>query len=353
VRAVVFDAFGSEPVVRSVADPVCPPHGAVVAVQATGVCRSDWHGWMGHDSSIALPHVPGHEFSGIVAEVGAQVQRWRPGARVTAPFVHACGECPTCRAGDQQVCPNQSQPGFTRWGSFADAVVVEHADTNLVALPDSLGFVEAASLGCRFATAYRAVVHHSRPSVGDWVAVYGCGGVGLSAVMVARSRGARVVAVDVGREALRLARSFGAEIVVDARDGEVAARVREATGGGAQHSIDAIGRATVVADALAGLRPRGRHVQVGLLLGDDARPAVDLGLVVARELEVVGSHGMAARHYGEMLAEIATARLDPAALVVRTVGLDESARALTTLDSAPQVGTTVVVVGAGGTDPAG
>ncbi len=349
----MFDSFGSQPAVCTVPDPTCPPDGAVVAVRATGVCRSDWHAWMGHDSSVVVPHVPGHEFSGVVIEVGSQVRRWRPGQRVTAPFVHACRACATCRAGDEQVCPHQSQPGFTRWGSFADAVVVEHADTNLVALPDELGFVEAASLGCRFATAYRAVVHHGRPAPGDWLAVYGCGGVGLAAVMVAASRGARVVAVDIAPEALRLARALGAEVVLDAREADVARRVREVTGGGARLSLDAIGRAAVLADALAGLRPRGRHVQVGLLLGRDADPAIDMGLVVGREIEVVGSHGMAAHHYGEMLAEIASGRLDPAALVVRTVGLDEASRALTTLDSAALPGTTVVVLGAAGTGPAG
>ena len=348
MRAVLYDAFGAMPAVRDVPDPECPPDGAVVAVRATGVCRSDWHGWMGHDPSIALPHVPGHELAGVVEEVGAGVQRWRPGDRVTAPFVNACGSCATCRAGEQQVCPYQTQPGFTHWGSFAERVLVAGADTNLVALPEALGFVEAASLGCRFATAFRAVVHHGRPRPGEWLAVYGCGGVGLSVVMVAASRAVRVVAVDVSPEALRLAGVLGAEETVDARDGDVVRRVREITSGGAHHSVDAIGRATALAEALAGLRPRGRHVQVGLLLAGDACPAVDMGSVVARELEVIGSHGMAAHHYPEMLGEIVAGRLDPAGLVARTVDLDGAAEALVSLDSKPRVGTTVVVVGGDG-----
>jgi D-arabinose 1-dehydrogenase-like Zn-dependent alcohol dehydrogenase len=129
--------------------------------RATGLCRSYWHAWMGHEP-VPLPHVPGHEFAGVIDQVGADIDGWSVGDRVTAPFVYACGACAQCLAGDQQICDRQEQPGFTRWGSFAERVVVTHAQTNLVRLPDALGFAEAASLGCRFATAYRAVVVQGR-----------------------------------------------------------------------------------------------------------------------------------------------------------------------------------------------
>src|SRR4051812_6613720 len=185
MRAVVVDAFGAPPQVRNVPAPTCPPDGVVVDVRATGLCRSDWHGWRGHDPDIRLPHVPGHEFAGTIAALGDGVTGWRVGDRVTTPFVCACGTCPPCLNGDQQVCENQEQPGFTGWGSFAERVVVHHAAVNLVPVPDGVALVTAAALGCRFATAFRAVVRQGRPAAGEWVAVYGCGGVGLSAVMIA------------------------------------------------------------------------------------------------------------------------------------------------------------------------
>ena len=197
MRAVMYEQFQQLPEFVTVEDPVCAPAGVIIRVEATGLCRSDWHGWMGHDSDIQLPHVPGHELAGSIVEVGPDVRRWHVGDRVTTPFVIACGECATCKRGDQQVCEDQQQPGFTQWGSFAELVSIDRADTNVVAVPDAMTMEVAASLGCRFSTAYRAVTHHGRVSEGDEVVVHGCGGVGLSAVMIAAARGARVIAVDV------------------------------------------------------------------------------------------------------------------------------------------------------------
>src|SRR3954464_7841356 len=197
MRAVVLETFGSVPQLRDVPDPPCPPDGALGRVAATGLCRSDWHVLAGRDPDATLPHVRGHEVPGVGAEVGREVRGWRPGERVTAPFVNACGRCGPCRAGEQQVCADQRQPGFTPWGSFAELVVGERADVNLVRLPPEVDAVAAAALGCRFATAFRAVAHVGRAAPGEWVAVHGCGGVGLSAAAVAVAAGARVVAVDV------------------------------------------------------------------------------------------------------------------------------------------------------------
>ena len=206
MRAVVYDAAGQAPRVDAVPRPMCPPGGAIVRVEATGVCRSDWHAWRGHDP-VPLPHVPGHEFAGTIAEVGAGVREWEVGARVTAPFVNGCGLCEFCIRGDSQVCPDQTQPGFTHAGSFAEYVVVHAADLNLVRLPESIAFTTAAALGCRFATAFRAVTVHGDVHPGDHVAVFGCGGVGLSAVTIAAALGARVTAVDVSAPALARAKS--------------------------------------------------------------------------------------------------------------------------------------------------
>jgi len=345
---VVVDAFGVPPRLGDVSDPYCPPDGVVVRVGACGVCRSDWHGWLGHDETITLPYVPGHEWAGEVVAVGTEVQRWRVGARVTAPFVQACGVCTQCLEGDQQVCADQRQPGFTHDGAFAELVVAHRADVNLVALPDELDLVTAASLGCRFATAYRAVAGHGGIRPGWWVAVHGCGGVGLSAVMIAKALGARVVAVDVGDAALAAARELGADAVLDARVGNtladlVGAAVRAATGGGAHVSLDALGSAATVTASLAGLRPRGRHVQVGLMTGEDARTPLPLDRIVAEELTVVGSHGLAAHAYPELLRLVADGALDPRRLVARTITLAEVAVELIAMGGAPATGGMTVV----------
>jgi D-arabinose 1-dehydrogenase-like Zn-dependent alcohol dehydrogenase len=332
---VVYEDFGRMPTVETVPDPAPAAHGAVVRVLATGLCRSDWHGWMGHDPDIrTLPHVPGHELAGVVEAVGAEVRRWRPGDRVTVPFVCACGSCPQCAAGNHQICDRQTQPGFTHWGSFAELTALDWADVNLVALPEDLDAEAAAALGCRFATAYRAVLQVGRVRAGEWVAVHGCGGVGLSAVMIAAAAGARVIAVDVSEEALSRARRVGAERAVPA-----GTDVREHTDGGTHVGIDAIGSEAACAASIAGLRKRGRHVQVGLL---PEPPRVPMDLVITRELELLGSHGMPAHAYPEMLALVETGRLRPAQLVSARIGLDEAPRALAAMSDGSPGGVTVI-----------
>ncbi len=356
MRAVVFERFGERPEVRELPDPAPSPEGVVVRVEATGVCRSDWHGWQGHDPDIALPHVPGHELSGTVAATGARVTRFTAGDRVTVPFVCACGTCAACAQGDHQVCENQTQPGFTHHGSFAEYVALDHADVNLVALPDALAHPTAAGLGCRFATAHRAVTVQGRAAPGEWVAVHGCGGVGLSAVMIAAAAGARVLAVDVSPDALELARRFGAEVCLDARvgvvpvdgavragaGGEVAAAVREITGGGAHLSLDALGSPGTCVASVEGLRRRGRHVQVGLLPAATGRPVIPMERVIAHELELLGSHGMAAYAYPALLAQVADGTLRPDLLVTAVRPLAEAPDALAALSAPGVPGITVI-----------
>ena len=340
MRAVQYARHLEVPRLVELPSPVCPQDGVVVRVGATGVCRSDWHAWAGHDP-VALPHVPGHELAGTVEVVGAGVRDWSVGDRVTVPFVCGCGRCTYCLDGDTHVCPDQTQPGFTGPGSFADLVAVHAADTNLVRLPDGLGFVTAASLGCRLATSYRALVTHGRVAPGSWVAVHGCGGVGLSAVMVATALGARVVAVDVSEEALTRARELGAEAAV--RDDDPAAAVRDVTGGGAHVSLDAVGSPVTAVASVRSLRRRGRHVQVGLLLGDRSTPPLPMDLVVAQELSIHGSHGMPAHQYADLLDLVTTGRIDPSELVGRVIRLDEAGAAIAAMsEPSASVGMTVV-----------
>ncbi|UCD76055.1 MAG: zinc-binding dehydrogenase, partial [Phycisphaerales bacterium] len=272
------------------------------------------------------------------------VRLGRPGERVTVPFVAGCGACPMCRSGNHQICDHQSQPGFTHWGSFAELVRIDYADVNLVPLPEEVDFVTAASLGCRFTTAFRALVDQGRAGPGEWVAVHGCGGVGLSAVMIARAIGAAVVAVDINPEALELARSVGAAATIDARRVEdVSAAVIAETQGGAHVSIDALGSTETCLNSIRCLRKQGRHVQVGLMVGRDSESPVPMGQVMSRELEIRGSHGLAAHEFPRLLRMITAGQLDPRHLVRRLVSLEEGAACLMGMDQ-PNAGLAGITV---------
>jgi alcohol dehydrogenase len=328
MRAALMQAFAEPLTVGPVRDPELPPDGALIEIRATGLCRSDWHGWMGHDAAIRLPHVPGHEFAGVVVAVGAEVRDVRPGDRVTAPFCCGCGRCEPCRQGHTQICDVDYQPGFSAWGSFAELVAVPNADLNCVKLPETLGFDEAASLGCRFMTSFAAVAVSGRVKAGDWLAVHGCGGVGLSALMLGKALGASVVAVDVDESALALALELGATHAVNARGGDVVGQVRELTGGGAHLSVDALGSREACVNSIRCLRKRGRHLQVGLMVAGDAEPLVPMGRVISYELELIGVHGMAVRHYPALLRLVASGAVRPGRLVKRRIALAEASDAL-------------------------
>jgi alcohol dehydrogenase len=278
--------------------------------------------------------VPGHELAGTVLAAGQQVTRWRKGDRVTVPFVGGCGRCFECTSGNHQVCEHQFQPGFTAWGSYADYVALDFADTNLVRLPESMDFATAASLGCRFVTAFRAVVDQGRVTPGEWVAVHGCGGVGLSAVMIASAMGANVVAVDLSDEKLEFAKKVGAAATINASTTQnVVKAIKQITSGGAHMSMDALGHPVTCANSINNLRRRGRHVQVGLMLGDHTHPQVPMAKVIAFELEILGSHGMQAWRYPAMMEMIRSAKLKPELLVGRHYALDEAPAALMAMGS--------------------
>ncbi|MGN7772162.1 zinc-dependent alcohol dehydrogenase family protein [Rhizobiales bacterium] len=343
MRAVIFEQFGHPPRVQNVMDPEPAASGVVVKVEATGLCRSDWHGWMGHDADIVLPHVPGHELAGTIEAIGKHVTGWKIGQRVTVPFVGGCGHCFECNSGNHQVCESQFQPGFTAWGSFAEYVALDFADTNLVALPDSLDFATAASLGCRFVTSFRAIVDQAKVKPGEWVAVHGCGGVGLSAIMIATAMGANVVAVDLSEEKLAFARELGAVASVNGREKQdVIGVIREITKGGAHVSIDALGHPTTCFNSIANLRRRGRHVQVGLMLGGHAHSPIPMDKVIAHELEIYGSHGMQAFRYNALMDMLETGKLKPQRLIGKEITLDDAPAALMAMDRFEGIGINVI-----------
>ncbi len=343
MKGLMYDTFQGPLQVRNVPDPSPDPGGVVIRVEATGLCRSDWHGWMGHDADIRLPHVPGHELAGIVESTGKEVKNFRKGDRVTVPFVCGCGHCGQCLSGNHQVCDHQSQPGFTHWGSFAEYVAIDYADVNLVKLPEAIDSPTAATLGCRFITAFRAVVDQGRVTGGDFVSIHGCGGVGLSAIMIASALGARVIAVDIREDSLELARELGAAYTLNASGAQdIADQIKDLTHGGAHVSLDALGSPDTCFNSIASLRKRGKHIQVGLMAGDHRHPKVPMDLVVAGELEILGSHGMQAFRYPEMLGMIQSGKLRPERLIEKTISLEQAALALPAMDRFEHKGVMVI-----------
>lgn len=343
MKALVYEQFQAPLTIQHVDDPTPPPHGVVVKVTATGLCRSDWHGWMGHDPDITLPHVPGHELAGTIEVAGKEVKNFKQGDRVTVPFVSGCGSCPECNSGNHQVCDHQRQPGFTHWGSFAEYVRLDYADTNLVKLPDDIDDVTASILGCRFITSFRAVVEQGKVKGGQRVAIHGCGGVGLSAIMIANALGAHVIAVDINEETLRLAKKLGATDTINATKHEnIIEQVRSMTSGGVDVSIDALGSQVTCFNSIANLKKRGKHIQVGLMTGSHQHPKVPMDLVLANELEIIGSHGMQAFKYPQMLHMITAGTLQPELLIERTISLKEAGTALPMMNQFDTKGVLVI-----------
>ncbi len=343
MKAVYFEKFQGNVEIRDVPEPMVSADSVIVKVEASGLCRSDWHGWMGHDSDIVLPHVPGHELAGTIFETGAGIQNWKVGDRVTVPFVGGCGHCPECLSGNHQVCDNQFQPGFTAWGSFAEFVEIKYADINLVQLPNEIDFVTAASLGCRFITSFRAVIDQGKVTPGEWVAVHGCGGVGLSAIMIAVAAGANVVAIDIDDEKLQLAKETGATALINAKQVEnVPEAIRNITKRGAHVSLDGLGSQETCFNSVASLRKRGKHIQVGLMTGDHKYPQIPMDQVVANELEIIGSHGMQAFRYAAVFEMIKAGKLQPEKLVGKTISLNEAPAELMNMGSFSNLGVTVI-----------
>ncbi len=350
MRAAVIEELGRPLVVRDVAEPSCPADGAIVRVMANGICRTDWALWSDNfwagGPRISAPFVLGHEFAGVVEEVGSEVRRWRVGDRVTFPMNPGDGTCAMCRAGHQHVCAHGDTlvPGVSYWGAFAEYVAVRFADVNLVALPESLGFVAAASLGCRYIAAFHGIVDQARVRPGDWVAVYGAGGgMGLAAVQIAAAAGANVIAVDISDDKLAAARRLGAVHATKATALDAASEIVELTDGGAHVSIDAIGLAQTCQASVHSLRSRGRHLQLGHTVATaDGHIAVPIDLMLIKELEFLSAFGMAGHQFDAMLAMIEAGRLKPDEIVSRTVGLDEVTAVLESMETFGTAGVVVI-----------
>lgn len=342
MRAAVLTGFRAPLEIADLAEPACPEDGVVLSVLACGVCRSDWHSWTGADPDVALPHVPGHEYCGVVEEVGARVTRWKRGDRVIAPFILACGTCPACAAGNQTTCPTQIIPGFTHPGAFAERIAVARADHNLSPLPEAMDPALAAALGCRVTTAWHGLTGRAALQPGEWLAVFGTGGIGLSAMLLARAIGARVVMVDVVAEKLDHAKAHGADAVVNSATTDAPSAIRDLTGGGAHVAIEALGIEATTVGALKSLRKLGRMVQIGMPAGPHTNMTLPMDAVYSGQLALFGTRGMPAWRYPSLLNLIEAGQVDLTPLIARRVPLSAASDELAAFDGPTPPGVAVI-----------
>jgi D-arabinose 1-dehydrogenase-like Zn-dependent alcohol dehydrogenase len=347
MRAAVMEGIRKPLVVRDMPDPEMPAHGVMLRVEANGICRTDWHIWTGDWTwlgiAVPTPHVLGHEFCGVIEAVGKDVTRWKKGDRVLVPFSQGEGTCEWCRTGHQNICDTPLVPGVAYWGGYGRHCAVPHADVNLVPLPESVDFVDAASMGCRYMTAFHALVDQADVRAGEWVAVNGCGGVGLSAVQIATALGANVIAVDVAEDKLAFAKELGAVATVNAAKDDAGGAVMQLTGGGSHVGVDALGIKATCLNSIMGLRKRGRHLQIGLTSSaEQGMIPLPIDLIVLKEIRVIGSLGMQAPHFASMLGMVAAGKLAPGKLVHRKIGLEDVSGVLESMDKYGTVGVTVI-----------
>lgn len=328
--------------IQDIPIPTPSPGGALIKVMANGVCRSDWHGWIG-DIPRNYPCVQGHEMAGVIEEVTPGVNFFKKGDRVIVPFSGSDGTCQYCQGGKPHICDNPEIPGRNYSGGYGEYVAVPLADRNLVALPEEVSFTEGAALGCRFMTSFHGVVDRAQISAGEWVVVYGCGGIGLSAINIASALGGRVIGVDLNPANLALAKVMGADFVINARETNPVEAVLEITKGGAHISIDALGIAETCVNGIKSLRKQGRHLQIGLTTKKEAGfVSVPIDLMIYKELSIVGTLGMAPHRYASMIPLVASGKLTPGKMLTRTIALSEVESIFESMTKSENNGTFVV-----------
>jgi len=340
MRAAVLREYNAPLSLETTPDPDCPSDGVVLKVLACGICRSDWHGWVGEHPRVKPGQIGGHEYCGEVIEAGPGAT-FKIGDRVIAPFILACGTCPHCRSGESNTCLDQRLPGFIEPGAFAEYVAVPR-DHNLAYLPDSMSPTLAAALGCRVTTAWHALTGRAALQPGEWLAVHGTGGIGLATMLLGRALGARVIVTDIVAEKLAHAKSLGADYGVDASNGDSADTIREITGGGAHVSVEALGFPVTVTASVACLRPLGRHVQVGMPIGHHAVQDLNLNAVYMGNLALYGTRGMPAHRYGSLLSLIEGGHVDLSPIVAREVALSDTSAELAAFNGPTPPGVAVI-----------
>jgi alcohol dehydrogenase len=333
MRAAVMTEHQEPLEVKKVEYPEVEDDGIIIDVQACGICRSDWHNWQGHWTWVGLEEdvkadeqIMGHESAGNVVEVGENVEHVEVGDRIAVPYHISDGTCEWCRKGHSNRCENGVTMGETKHvqGAFAEYVHVPNADHNAVHLPEELSFEDVAGLGCRFMTAFHGLSHRAEVSGGDWVAIHGCGGVGLSGVQIGNSLGANVIAVDIQDEKLEMAEEFGATATINGMEtDDVPGKIKEITDGGADVSVDALGVEETCRNSVDCLGVLGKHVQIGLTTGEEeGEIPIPTDEMLTKEQEFITSAGMPHSRYDEIFNMVATNKVDPGAIISERTDLE-------------------------------
>lgn len=322
MRAAVFHEANAPLRVQDWPDPTPKADEILVRVAACGLCHTDLH-YIDHGVPTAKqpPLILGHEATGVVAQLGAQVTNLKVGDRVLLPAVLPCGSCFACRTGRENICLNMRMFGNDVDGAYAEYVTAPAKDVFI--LPDEIPLVEGSIIADAVTTPYHAVKNRAEVRPGDSVVVYGCGGVGLNVVQFARLAGGIVIAIDIAEEKLEHALRLGATAVINPKQepAGVAKAVRKLTAGaGADIAIEAIGNPATMKDAFSTLRPGGRLVVVGY---SDHEVALNAGRVMYREMEIRGSLGCRPVDYPRVIELARTGRIEVASLVTARYPLDE------------------------------
>ena len=322
----------AEPELLRVDDTPLPRMGAtdvLVEVRACGICGTDVQlvrGTVPHGPR--LPQILGHEAAGVVAAVGAEVTDWREGDRVAVMMYRACGRCRYCQAGRDNLCTFRTLPGVDTDGALATYAVAD--PRSLVPVPGGVSFAQAAIVIDAVASSYHALKRLGIAE-GDTIAVFGLGGLGMHALLLAQLAGAEVIGVDIDPVNLERARDWGAEAVVDARDGAPLDAITSLVGSGVERALEFVGSPQSVDEAVRCLVPGGRAVVAGF--SPQHLSTLPLTRFAIDEKEVVGSFGSTPQDLGELFDLIEDGRLDLSRSVTHTTDLDGAAAAITALES--------------------
>lgn len=343
MKAARFYEAGKPMRIEDIATPEPGPGEVLVEVRAAGVCGTDLH--IALEGTIPTARTPitlGHEGAGVITALGEGVTGWQVGDRVCFLPHAPCGECWYCTQGRETLCPRTQIFGLHRDGTFAEAILVPARC--LVALPEAISFELGAILTDAVSTAYHAVAVRGAVQRGESVVVIGCGGVGHHALLFARRLGAgQVIAVDVSDGALRRAQEAGADATVNAREDDVAKRVKALTDGlGADLAVECVGRAETVTTALKCLRRGGRAVVVGV--GSERVTLPPLQAFVGMDLALLGSMGFDRADLEAVIGMVAKGELDLTGSVSETVPLAEINAALQRVAEGRGASVRVVVV---------